>query len=529
MKRLVSMTALSVTAAVALLAMSDAAQAKTFRWASSGDIQILDPYSQNESFTNAANGQVYEKLVKRGKDLKFGPGLATSWEQTGPLTWRFKLRSGIKFHDGTPFTADDVVFSVKRAGGATSQIANYATALGEPKKIDDLTVDFVMSKPNPTFLDHIDSVFIMSKVWCEKNNAVAALDFKNKQELHTAMHMNGTGPYVLKSRAPGIKTVFTLNPNYWGKVEGNVTEIVYTPIGQNGTRMAALMSGEIDFVLDPPPQDVAKLRNRADVKVIDGMENRVIFIGMDQARDELLYSDVKGKNPFKDQRVRKALYQAVDIETMKTKLMRNQAVITGGNTPSPLGSFNDPEIEGRYPFDLAASKKLLADAGYPNGFGFTLDCPNDRYVNDEEICQALGAMWAQVGLKVKVNAMPKVTYFAKTEKLDTSVYMLGWGGAVTDAETTLTPVLRNRGPNGMGTYNWGNYKNDKLDALAAQSTVETDVKKREALVKAALKEHKEQVHHIPLHRQMIPWAARSNVEVIHRPDNWMEIGWVTIK
>ena len=529
MKRLVTLTALSVTAAVAALALSDAAQAKPFRWASSGDIQILDPYSQNESFTNAANGQVYEKLTRRGKDLKMGPGLATSWEQTGPLTWRFKLRAGVKFHDGSTLTADDVVFSVKRASGATSQIAIYATAVGEAKRIDDLTVDFVMTKPNPTFLDHIDSIFVMSKAWCEKNNAVAALDFKNKQEMYTAMNMNGTGPYVLKSRAPGIKTVFGLNPNYWGKVEGNVTEIIYTPIGSNGTRMAALMSGEIDFVLDPPPQDVTRLRGRPEVKIVDGMENRVIFIGMDQARDELLYSDVKGKNPFKDQRVRKALYQAIDIETMKTRLMRNQAVITGGNSPSPLAAYNDPEIESRYPFDIAASKKLLADAGYPNGFGFTLDCPNDRYVNDEEICQALGAMWAQIGMKVKVNAMPKVNYFAKTEKLDTSVYMLGWGGAVTDAETVLTPVLRNRGPNGQGTYNWGNYKNDKLDSLAAQSTVETDMKKREALVKAALREHKEQVHHIPLHRQMIPWAARANIDVVHRPDNWMEIGWVTVK
>ncbi len=519
----------AVLSAIAASLAATALEAKPFRWASSGDIQTLDPYSQNESFTNAANGQVYEKLVRRGKDLKFGPGLATGWEQTGPLTWRFKLRTGVKFHDGAAFTADDVVFSVKRASGPTSQIANYATALGEPKKIDDLTVDFVMSKPNPTFLDHIDSIFIMNKAWCEKNNAVNAQDFKNKQEMYTAMNANGTGPYILKSRAPAIKTVYTRNPNYWGKVEGNVTEVIYTPIGADGTRVAALMSGEIDFILDPPPQDVARLRARPELKIIDGMENRVIFIGFDQARDELLYSDVKGKNPFKDQRVRKALYQAVDIETMKTKLMRNQAVITGGNTPSPLGAYNDPEIEGRYPFDLAASKKLLAEAGYPNGFGFTLDCPNDRYVNDGEICQALGAMWAQVGMKVKVNAMPKVVYFAKTEKLDTSAYMLGWGGAVTDAETTLTPVLRNRGEKGMGTYNWGNYKNDKLDSLAAQSTVETDPKKREALVKAALLEHKQQVHHIPLHRQMIPWAARANIEVTHRPDNWMEIGWVTVK
>ncbi len=526
MKRILMSSLLATTVAIGAVTVS---QAKPFRWASSGDIQTLDPYSQNESFTNAANGQVYEKLTRRGKDLKFGPGLATSWEQTSPLTWRFKLRAGVKFHDGAPFTADDVVFSVIRAQGPTSQINTYANALGTPTKIDDLTVDFVMAKPNPTVLDHVDSVFIMNKAWAVKNKAEKALDFKNKEESYTSMNQNGTGPFILKSRAPAVKTVYVRNPNYWGKLEGNVTEIIYTPIGQNGTRVAALLSGEIDFILDPPPQDVARLRSRPEVKIIDGMENRVIFIGFDQNRDELLYSDVKGKNPFKDQRVRKALYQAVDIETIKTKLMRNQAVITGGNTPSPLAALGDAEIEARYPFDIAAAKKLLADAGYPSGFGFTLDCPNDRYVNDEEICQALGTMWAQVGMKVRVNTMPKVTYFAKTEKLDTSAYMLGWGGAVTDAETTLTPVLRNRATGGVGTYNWGNYKNDKLDSLAAQSTVETDLKKREALVKAALREHKEQVHHIPLHRQMIPWAARANIDVTHRADNWMEIGWVNVK
>jgi peptide/nickel transport system substrate-binding protein len=354
------------------------------------------------------------------------------------------------------------------------------------------------------------------------------LDFKNKDDKFTNLNANGTGPFMLVSRQPDTRTVYKRNPNYWGRIEGNVQEVVYTPIKSDATRTAALISGEVDFILDPVPQDVPRLRNTPGVKVIDGMENRAIFIGMDQARDELLYSSVKGKNPFKDVRVRRAMYHAVDIEAIKTRLMRGQAIPTGSITPSPLGGFNDPDIERRLPFDVARGKALMAEAGYPNGFEVQLDCPNNRYINDEEICVSLAAMWSQIGIKAKVVAQPRATYFPKAEKLDVSLYMLGWGGSVTDAETTLTPIMRSRGEGGVGYYNWGNFKNPKLDELAIAQSKEADPAKREQLIKAALKEHNEQVHHIPLHRQVIPWASRSNVNVFHRADNWLEWSWVTV-
>ena len=177
---------------------------------------------------------------------------------------------------------------------------------------------------------------------------------------------------------------------------------------------------------------------------------------------------------------------------------------------------------------MAAARKLMAEAGYADGFEVTLDCPNNRYINDEEICQAVAAMWAQLKVKVRVSAMPRVTFFPKIEKLDTSVYLYGWGGAITDAESILTPVFRNRADKGVGNYNYGNVRNDKFDQLAAQSSIEPDPKKREQLIKAALTEFKEQVHVIPLHRQMIPWAARANVAVVHRADNWLEMSWVNV-
>jgi len=517
-----------VAAVAAALAVGSMAQAQTLRFASQGDPQTMDPYSQNESFTNSVNSQVYEYLVNRDKQLNLVPGLATSWEQVSPLKWRFKLRQGVKFHDGTPFSADDVVFSVVRAQQPTSQIAVYANAVGTPKKVDDYTVEFELAKVNPIFLEHMNALFMMSKAWCEKNKATKPQDFKNKEEHYAALNANGTGPFMLVKREPGIKTTWKRNPNYWGKVEGNVQDVVFTPIANDATRTAALISGELDFILDPPPRDVAKLRNTPGVKIIDGPENRIVFIGMDQFRDELLYSNVKGKNPFKDVRVRKALYHAVDIETMKTKLMSGQSFPSGGMTPSPKAYFNDPTIEARLPFDNNLAKKLMAEAGYPNGFEVQLDCPNNRYIQDEEICVALAGMWDKIGVKVKVVAQPRVTYFPKLEKFDASMYMLGWGGSVTDAETTLTPVMRNLGQGGVGSYNYGRSTNAKFDDLAARSSVEADPAKRKELILAALTEWKEQVHTIPLHRQVIPWAARSNVSASHRADNFLIWEWVTI-
>ncbi len=505
------------------------AGAQTLRWASAGDPLTLDPYAQNELLTNAVNGQVYEFLVARDKQLNIVPQLATEWKQDGPLKWTFKLRPNVKFHDGRPFTADDVVFSLERAKQPTSQIAVYANALGTARKVDDLTVEFTLPQFEPIFLQKLNTVYIMSRGWAEANKATQTQNFAAKEEHFAARNANGTGPYVLVSRAPGVKTVFKRNPNYWGKVEGNVQDVVFTPIGSGATLTAALISGELDFVLDPPPSDVERLRRTQGVKVIDGPENRIIAIGMDQGRDELLYASVKGKNPLKDLRVRKALYHAVDIETIKAKVMNGQSAPTGALVPSPLASFGDADIERRLPYDPELAKKLLAEAGYPDGFEVTLDTPNDRYVNDERIAIALAGQWARIGVKVKVNAQTKSLFFNKVEKLDTSMYLFGWGGSITDAETTFTPIYRNRGEKGVGEYNRGNYKDDELDALAAASSKEADPAKRKALIKQVFLRHNEQVHHIPLHRQFIPWAARTNVDAVHRADNWLEWQWVTVK
>src|SRR5438093_12112178 len=254
-----------IDSAIATLALAVAfatAQARPFRWASQGDPQTLDPHSQNELLTNAINGQIYETLVNRGKQLEIVPVLATEWKQIDPLTWRFTLRKGVRFHDGTPLTADDVVFSVQRASQPTSQIRVYAVALGKPTKIDDHTVEFKLAEANPVMLEHATLVQMMSKAWCVKNKVERPLDFSAKEESYASTHANGTGPYMLKSRQPDVKTVLVRNPNWWGKPSGNVTEVTYLSIKSDPTRVSALIAGNIDMILDPPPQDVPRLRRQ---------------------------------------------------------------------------------------------------------------------------------------------------------------------------------------------------------------------------------------------------------------------------
>ncbi len=525
------MVAALLAAALVALAPALPASAATLRWAGRGDLQTTDPHSQNENLTNNINILVYEPLVIRDKKLAIVPALAESWTQVSPTTWRFKLRPNVKFHDGTPFTADDVVFSFERARADTSQLRVYANASGIPKKIDERTVEFTTAGPNPIELEHIATINIMSRAWCEKNKAVKPQNYTQKEDMVTARAANGTGPYALKSREPDIKTVLTKNPDWWGirdgRFEGNVDELVYLPIVSDATRVAALISGEVDLVNDPPPQDVPRLKQTPNVKVLEGIENRIVFIGMDQGRDELKYSSVKGKNPFKDKRVRQALYQAIDIEAIKASTMRGLAQPTGAMLPSPAQS--TPELEKRLPYDKAKAKALLAEAGYPNGFDVTLDCPNNRYVNDEKICQALAAMWAQIGVNTAVNAMPRATYFPRLEKLDTSLYMLGWGGGATDAIFVLQPVLAAYNGKGDGDYNYGRYANARQDEAIAKVKIEMNAEQRLKEIRAALALQAAEVNHLPLHRQVVPWAARANVTAVHRADNQVMPFWVTVK
>jgi peptide/nickel transport system substrate-binding protein len=320
------------------------------------------------------------------------------------------------------------------------------------------------------------------------------------------------------ARDPDVRTVFAANPKWWDRREHNLDRVVMTPIASDPTRVAALLSGQIDLAFPVPPQDLARVTAGRNTTTIVGPELRTIFLGLDQFRDALLYSDVKGKNPFKDRRVRLALYQAIDIAAIASRVMRDQAIPSAMMIGPGVAGF-DPAIQ-RYPFDPDAARRLLAEAGYPNGFRLTLDCPNDRYVNDEQICQALVPMLARIGVRVDVNALPRAPLFGKLlpPRRDTSFYLLGWVPGSYDSHNPLFALHTCVNDRGGGPFNIGGYCNPELDRLAGQILVEMDGTKRANLVAEAWQIAINDVAYLPLHQQRQAWGVRRNLRVAQRAD-----------
>ena len=511
----------------AALVLSQTAGAKTFKWTSASDIPTMDIHSQNNALGNGVHAAVYESLVYyNSKSFKIEPQLATEWKLTSPTQMRIVLRKGVKFSDGSAFSADDAVFSLNRAMAKTSNYGVYAQGIDKVVKISDNEIDVMLKSPNPVLMNQLTELRMMSKPWAEKNKSLEPKDIKTKDESFAHRNAMGTGPFMVESWQPDQKLVFKRNPNWWGKMDGNVTEIVYTPIKSEATRVAALLSGEVDLVLDPSLQDLGRMRSNSALKVLDGAENRTIFFGMDQFRDELVGSNIKGKNPLKDVRVRKALYQAIDSATLNRVSMRGLSQPTGTLIAPQVNGWTK-KVDARWPFSIEASKKLLDEAGYKDGFEVDLACPNNRYINDEEICQAVTAMWAKVGVKAKLRTLPLVTYFPMIQRYEASIYMLGWGVPTFDALYSLQSLTRSVGAGGDGNYNVGRYSNPQMDALIERIKSETDAKNRNDLIEKALELSHTDVSHIPLHNQIIPWAMKKNIDVVHRADN--RIDWRLVK
>lgn len=513
-------------AAVAAFALTGAAEAKTLKWGASREIASLDPYSYGETFTLSVLNHVYEGLVRYTGDLKIEPALAESWETVSPTVWRFKLRQGVKFHNGNPFTADDVLASLARVTHETSPLKGNLPAYKSSKKIDDYTIELEVNGPYPLLLNDLTNIFIFDKEWMEANNSLLPTDSGKGIKGYATDNANGTGPFKVESRRADSKTVFVKNAAWWDKPKHNIDVIEFSPITSSSTRVAALLSGEIDYTNVAPLQDLPRLSASPDVKVLQTNELRSVFFALNLG-DKLIESDVKDKNPFKDIKVREALYRAIDIDAVHKRAMRGLSRNTGALVAPAIPGY-EPAQDERLPFDLNGAKKLLADAGYPNGFSFQINCQSDSLVNEEEFCQAVAAMWSRAGLKPNLSMAPRSQQTPKRVKGDFDVISFGWANEpMIDAYSLLVQVLHSK-TGTSGVFNWGGWGDPRIDALIDKAGVELDTPKRVALMKEALKIAKQEHLFIPLHQQPMAWAMRATVaSTVQASDNKPRL-WLTV-
>ncbi|PZP45070.1 MAG: peptide ABC transporter [Azospirillum brasilense] len=507
------------------LAASPTLEAKTLRWGAAREIASLDPYSFGETFTLSVLNHVYEGLVRYTGELKIEPALATSWESVSPTVWRFHLRQGVRFHNGDAFTADDVVASLTRVSHPSSPLRGNLPAFKSATKIDDHTVDIEVTGAYPLLLNDLTNIFILDKSWMEANNALLPTDSGTGVEGYATTHANGTGPFKVDSRRPDAQTVFTRNEAWWDKPKHNIDRIEFTPITSAATRVAALLSGEIEFTNVAPLQDLPRLQASPGVKVLQAHELRTVFFALN-LRDKLVESDAQG-NPLRDQRVRDAMYRAIDINALQKRAMRGLSRNTGSLVAPAIPGYV-AALDERPAFDAEAARRLLAEAGYPKGFSFLLNCQNDSLVNEEEVCQAVASMWSRIGLRPNLSIGPRSQQTPKRVKGEFDVITFGWANEPQiDAYSLLNQVVRSRNAAG-GVFNWGDWGRPEIDALIDASAGELDPAKRIPLMTEALRKAKEQTLFIPLHQQPMAWAMRDNVRsIVQAPDNKPRL-WLTV-
>ena len=492
--------------------------AAEFKFAGPLDAFTLDPHAQANTFIFAILSNVYEPLVRRGGDLALEPALATSWKQIDDTTWRFELRKGVRFQDGGGFTAADVVFSFERAkaGGVKTALATLTGI----KAVDDYTVEITTKGIDPIVPMEIANWFIMERAWAEKNGTLQPGTADNKTETYANHHTNGTGPYRIVARDPGVKIVFEANPEWWDKPKGNVDKATFFIIPNPATRVSALISAEVDMIDSLPPQDTPRIEATKGLKVLASPDLRVVYMQPDIARDELLYSDVKGKNPFKDKRVRQAMRLALDVEAIKSKVMRGFSIPTGTLIAKEVNGF-PAELAKPVKPDLEKAKALLAEAGYPNGFSVTLDCTNDRFMNDEATCVAIAGFLIRIGIKADVRAQTTGKWAQQINPpgYTTSLALVGYSPATYDAHIFLNSIVASRDPaSGRGIFNIGGFSDPQVDDLVSRVQSDRDADDRRKLIKEAMTRVDEEAAYFPIHQLEILWGVRDNVSVVQPAD-----------
>lgn len=505
----------------AVASLCSAANAETLRWGGARDIFSLDPYSYGDSYTISFLNHVYEGLVRYSGDLKLEPALAESWEIVSDDTWRFKLRAGVKFHNGADLTADDVVASLTRVSHPNSPLRGNLPAYKSAKKIDDLTVEITLVGPYPLLLNDLTNIHIFDADWLKDNNSEQPTDVAGGVEGFATFNANGTGPFKVIERVPDSKTTLEVNPDWWQKADHGITRIEFTPVASAATRVAALLSGEIDFTEGAPVQDLGRLSAAPGVKVMERADLRTVLLGFQ--RRETLHDG--RPNPFNDLRVRQAVAHAIDLELLKARVMRGKSQVTGAIVAPEIPGWT-PELDKLVPFDLEKAQALIKEAGV-EGTEVTLVCTNPGLVSEEEICNALVSMLTRAGLKPSLDIGPGAVSAPKRSGGQADLYLIGWANEpMLDSYSILLQVIRSKNETG-GVFNWGGWSYPEIDTLVDQAATEMDRDKRIALQTQALEIVKSEVVMHPLHMQPIAWATSARVEsVVQQADNKVR-HWLT--
>ncbi len=512
----------TMTLATALAATTAlGASAETLRWARAGDSLTLDPHAQNEGPTHTLAHQIYEPLIIRDQTGAFEPALATDWgvKEDDPNVWVFNLRQGVTFHDGAEFNAEDVVFSFERAKSETSAMKELLTSIVEVRAVDDYTIEIETDGPNPILPNNFTNLFMMDQGWAEANGVVAVQDIANGETTYAATNANGTGPFVLTSREPDVRTILDQNESYWGMNEFpmEITRIDYTPIQNAATRVAALLSGEVDFIQDVPVQDLSRVAAADGLVVKTAPQNRTIFFGMNMGADDIAADDVDGANPFSDVRVRQAMNMALNRDAIRQVVMRDQSAPAGVIMPPFVNGWTEA-LDAVPAGDMDAARALMAEAGYGDGFSVTLDCPNDRYINDEGICQAAVGMLGQIGITVNLDAKPKAQHFPLIQNAETDFYMLGWGVPTYDSEYIFNFLVHTRGED-RGSWNPTGFSDAEIDAKIVSLASETDLDARNATIAEIWDTVQSEVLYLPIHHQVLNWGMTNRVGTEVSPED----------
>ena len=521
-------TAKKLVAIMALSAIGLTAHAKTINWANSGDSLTLDPHAQNEGQTHTLAHQMYEPLLHRDMSGQIIPALSTSWGVTdNPNVWRFELRQGVKFHDGADFNADDAVFSFNRAMRPTSAMKELLSSVKEVRKVDDHTIDIETTGPNPLLPNNLTNLFMMDQDWTVSNGSEEPQDVANGGDNHAARNVNGTGAFSLVSRVVDQKTVLKANPDYWGKETFplEVSELVFTPIQSAATRVAALLSGEVDYIQDVPVQDLQRVDSADGLQVVKAPQNRTIFFGMNIGDADLPTDNVDGKNPFADSRVRQAMNMAIDRKAIQRVVMRGQSEPTGVIMPPFVNGWTE-NLDAYPETDVDKAKSLMNEAGYGDGFSIVLNCPNDRYINDEAICQSAVGMFGKIGVTVNLDAKPKAQHFPLIKNKETDFYMLGWGVPTFDSEYIFN-FLAHTTTDKLGSWNGTRYSNPDLDTKIVSLASETDLDARNATIADIWGTLQDEILYLPIHHQILNWGMGDQINFPVQPEDQPHFKFLT--